>query len=286
MGVFYPLEVKAKRLWRDANWFASSIAASLGNAEANAFYRKIKAEAYLPDELIRVLPNRNVIYVVVPKAASTRIRTLLAKVGGQYSRRLKARGPRKFREPQGLRSMTVSSFYELATSPKTFRFSFVRNPYDRLLSGWANKFQGKPLIMGAPGAPEVDDYLRRRAQIDSALPAGADKTLSFPDFVIFATSSATTRSDPHLQLQDDILSVPGIELEFVGRMERFNEDCAYVLDRIGATDDIKHEATNRVNPSRHGTLLDYYTSEMAERVYRAYERDFDRFGYSRHSLGV
>jgi hypothetical protein len=68
-------------------------------------------------------------------------------------------------------------------------------------------------------------------------------------------------------------------------MERFNEDCAHVLDRIGVTDDIRREVLKRVNPSRHGTLSEYYTSEMAERVYRAHERDFDRFRYAKDSLG-
>jgi hypothetical protein len=278
MGALRPIEVKAKRLWTNGNWFASMLVASWREPAAAEFCRKLEAESFRADDLVRVLPSHDAIYLVVSKAASTRIRTILAAIGGRYSRRLKPSPTPKFREPQGLRSMSVRSFYHLATSPKAFRFSFVRNPYARLLSGWANKFAGRPLV---PGSPEVDDYLARRAQIDPALPAGADHTLSFEQFVTFASASAHSRHDPHIISQDDLLSVPGIALDFIGRMESFNADFGKVLDRLGASDDIRREALVPVNPSQHRHWSEYYTPALAERIYRAYERDFDRFGYPR-----
>jgi hypothetical protein len=36
-----------------------------------------------------------------------------------------------------------------------------------------------------------------------------------------------------------------------------------------------------VNPSQHSHWADYYTPALAERIYRAYRCDFDRFGYPR-----
>ena len=281
MGALRPIEVGAKRLWTNGRWFSSMLIASWREPAAVEFCRKLEAEAFRTDDLVRVMPSHDVIYLVVSKAASTRIRTILAAIGGRYSRRLKPGPVRKFREPQGLRSMTVRSFYHLATSPKTFRFSFVRNPYARLLSSWANKFEGKPLVPGLPGSPEVNDYLARRQQIDPALPAGADRTLSFEQFVIFAAASAHSRHDPHILAQDDLLSVPGIALDFIGRMESFNADFGRVLDRLGASEEIRRDALVPVNPSQHRHWSDYYTPTLADRIYRAYERDFDRFGYPR-----
>ena len=154
----------------------------------------------------------------------------------------------------------------------------MRNPYARLLSYWASRFENEPLV---PGQTEVDDYLARRGQIDWALPVGADKTLSFEDFVTFAAASANSRQNQHLQLQDDILSVPGISLDFIGRMESFNADFTYVLDRLGASEQVRREALVPVHSSRHRHWSEYYTPKLADRVYRAYQRDFDRFGYSR-----
>jgi hypothetical protein len=75
--------------------------------------------------------------------------------------------------------------------------------------------------------------------------------------------------------------MPGIALDFVGRIERFSQDIVRVLDHIAATNGIRGDAANPVNPSRHGPWADYYTPELRDRIYRAYERDFDRFEYPR-----
>lgn len=278
MGVLRPIEVAAKRAWTDSAWHASMAVAALREPAAAEFCRKFEAEAFMPEKLIRVMPALEVIYLLVPKAANTRIRTILTAIGGRYSWRLKPSRWGKLREPQGPRSMTARSFYRLATSPSAFRFSFVRNPYTRLLSCWADKFQGRALV---PGLPEIDDYLARRERIDASLPFGADRTLSFEGFVTFASASLTMEHDLHLHRQDDLLSVSGIALDFIGRVEMFNTDFAKVLDRLGASDEIRREALVPLNTSRHQLCSDHYTPRMADCVYRAYERDFDRFGYPR-----
>jgi hypothetical protein len=68
-------------------------------------------------------------------------------------------------------------------------------------------------------------------------------------------------------------------------MESFNPDFTYVLDRLGASEEIRREALVPVHSSRHRHWSEYYTPQLAERIYRAYERDFDRFKYSRSPSG-
>jgi hypothetical protein len=178
--------------------------------------------------------------------------------------------------------MTKSSFYRLATGADTLRFSFVRNPYARAVSCWADKYRGKPLV---PGDPFTDVYLERCREIDAALPAGADRTLSFADFVTFVTAVARLRCDIHFQVQDDILSMPGITLDFVGKVETFARDFGRVLDHVRASDALRRAATPAVNESAHDRWASYYTPELADRIYRAYECDFDRFAYPRAIAG-
>jgi hypothetical protein len=91
------------------------------------------------------------------------------------------------------------------------------------------------------------------------------RRVSFPSARPGFGDVALLRDNAHWQLQDDILSMPGLALDFVGRVETFDRDIVRVLDHICA--------------DRSWPL--YYTQGLADRVYAAYESDFDRFGYAR-----
>jgi hypothetical protein len=275
MRLFRPVETTVKEL----PWIASEQLAEWFDPAAAEFYRRLTAGGYEPDALVNVLPRHKLLYIVVPKAASTRIRTTLAMVDGRRMRTLKPSRRSKYRGPYGPRSMTVGAFFRLATAPETLRFSFVRNPYARVVSCWADKFAGKPLVAGHH--PVIDAYLSLRRAIDPRLPAGPGCTLQFSEFVTFAASTAKARHDIHLQAQCDILSMPGIALDHTGKVESFDHDFAPVLDHLGVGDDICRDACRVLNASDHDDWRGYYTRELAERVYRAYECDFDRFGYAR-----
>ena len=274
MRLLRPIEVRAKQL----SWIATEPLVDFFDPAAAAFYARLASHGYEPDVLVNVLPSHRLLYVVVPKAASTRIRQTLARTAGRRILSLKPSRRLRFSGPHGPRSMTKSSFFQLATSPETLRFSFVRNPYARAVSCWADKFRGKPLV---PGDPFIDTYLARRQEVEAELPAGPDRTLTFSEFVVFLADVASSRSDIHFQIQHDILSMPGIVLDFVGKVESFAEDFIRVLDHLGASDTLRREAMLPMNESDHDQWMSYYTPELAHRIYRAYECDFDRFAYPR-----
>jgi hypothetical protein len=172
----------------------------------------------------------------------------------------------------------VSAFHRLATDSATLRFSFVRNPYERLVSAWADKFQDRYLVAGDSF---IDKYLAHRNAIDPSLPRGEHRMLTFADFVTYATATASLRVDAHWQLQDDILNMPRLALDFIGRVETFARDIRRVLDHVGADQRLRQAAVMPPHASPHHSWPLYYTQDLADRVYRAYERDFDRFGYPR-----
>jgi Sulfotransferase family len=274
MRLLRPVEVRAKEFL----WTASCPLTRIFDPAAAEFYAKFISGGYEPELLVNVLPVHKLLYVALPKAASTRIRQTLARIAGRYIISLKPSRRSRYRGPHGPRSMTKSAFFRLATDAETLRFSFVRNPYARALSCWADKFRGKPLV---PGDPLIDAYLATRRELAADLPVGADRSLSFAQFVDFAAATAQRRCDIHIQAQDDILSMPGIRLDHVGKVESFAEDFAPVLDHVRASDAIRRDAMLPLNESRHDHWSAYYTPELADRIYRAYERDFDRFGYRR-----
>jgi len=282
MRLLKPVEHQTKRLWdkslAHSRWYADTLLAPWREPAALDLGRRLKGPESDNANLINVLPERGVIYIAIPKAASTRIRAILSGIGGRYSRKLNPGRWGKRREPERTSHIGFISLYRLAKNPGTFCFSFVRNPYARVLSCWSEKFQGKPLVPGL--LPIIDDYLARRAQIDPKLPHGPDQTLPFESFVTFAETSAHLDvAEVHLRAQTDHLDAPGIPVEFIGRVESFNDDFAVVLDRLKASDEIRREAVTKANESTHKPWLEYYTPDLAERIYRAYESDFDRFRY-------
>lgn len=245
---------------------------------ALAFFKALRDGGFDPDAHIDVLPRYRLIYLSVPKCASTTVKLALSEL-----QRGTAPPPDRIhvRRYSGLNSPTqvgLSEFHRLAVGSATLRFAFVRNPYARLVSAWADKFQNKALIAGDSF---VDLYLDHRAAVDPTLPHGPEKTLSFKQFVEFAVATCEQRVNAHWQLQDDLLTMPGINLDFTGKVESFRPDFARVINHIGTAPATLQRFGAAFNASLHGPWPEYYDNALAARVHRAYERDFDRFGYTR-----
>jgi hypothetical protein len=245
---------------------------------AYQFYARMIASGYDPSAHIDILPKHRIVYVCVPKAASSRIKMSLSSLLGRQLSSFEEANKRKLSGLKAPHHVGLSFFYQLAMDAGTLRFSFVRNPYARLVSCWADKFQNKPLIAGDSF---VEQYLDARTHVDSSLPAGGGQTLSFPDFTRFVAEPAVRRLNAHWQCQHELVEGPAITLDFIGRVESFDKDFVRVFDHVGATDVLRSKTRQPINVSSHRPWKDYYTTELAAAVYRTYERDFDLFKYPR-----
>jgi hypothetical protein len=272
-----------KQTWFNMRWEAEHRFAQWRNREMIAFYEQLFERGYCPERFIRIIADPKMIYIAVSKAASTRVKAILSEVAGQRSRTLGSTRKEKFRESADMRRVGFHTFYQMAIGADTLRFSFVRNPYERLVSCWANKFQGLPLIPGQ--SKKLDIYLNLRKEIDRRLPAGADQTMSFSDFVIYATQTHTRRLDQHWNLQTDVLEMPGIRLDIIGKVENFASDVSRILHDVPMDAELRARVRERVaqplNPSARGRCAQYFSPELVDMAYRAYEKDFDKLGYPR-----
>jgi hypothetical protein len=174
--------------------------------------------------------------------------------------------------------MTVGSFKRLAQGPDTLRFSFVRNPYARAVSCWADKYAAKPLVRSDFF---INKYLAARQELSLSLPAGPDQSLSFADFVNFVARASDPHKDNHLHAQSSILALRGLKLDFIGKVESYCSDFRRVLEHVDACDEIVRDSAAAVNASHHDAWDRYYTKELSELIYRTYEADFDQFKYPR-----
>ena len=266
------------RTFRQWSWPIADKAARLLHPRAQAFYTTLIEGGYDPNVLIDVLPDQRIVYICIPKCASARIKKTLSALLGRHVESSEEAYTRQQSGLKNPKAVGASTFWRLATDPAALRFSFVRNPYARLVSLWAHQFRDKPLV---PGPSSINSYLASCGRVDPSLPKGADRVISFKEFVAFVSATANDRIDAHWTQQVAIIDMPGITLDFVGKVETFAHDFSRVLDHVHADPVLRIRSVLPFNASDHDDWQAHYTAELANIVYHAYEPDFDRFDYPR-----
>lgn len=154
---------------------------------------------------------------------------------------------------------------ELLASPKYhgyFKFAFVRNPWDRLVSCYRDKILGEGLGLRA---------YRRGPMVP--------KGLTFAGFVDAVCEIPDHKANPHFRSQFSMLSDDGGSLlpDFVGRFENLGEDFAWVGEGIGVPDLTLPHLLRTSGGSPYRAAYDARTRSLTEERYR---RDAEVFGYS------
>ena len=143
-----------------------------------------------------------------------------------------------------------------------FKFAFVRNPWDRLLSSFAH-------IRTAAYDPEWHTS-------HTALDGFGD----FESFVLALENPKFRRrilALTHFRPQTDWITLARsneIAVDFVGRFENLDEDYAIVADRLGIS-----EPTPKVNASDHVPYREAYSRKMRDIVADVYDNSVALFGY-------
>jgi hypothetical protein len=140
-----------------------------------------------------------------------------------------------------------------------FKFTFVRNPWDRLLSAY--------MFLKKGGLNEMD-----RAWAETHLAPFE----TFDQFVLEWVNEENVWSWVHFIPQHHfICDTQGVvKMDFVGRQESIREDFDVVKQRLSI--DIELPVLNKTRArSHHG----YYTEETREIVSRVYARDIELFDY-------
>lgn len=140
--------------------------------------------------------------------------------------------------------------YEPMKYNNVFKFVFVRNPWDRIVSCYCNK------IVKKCWAPFAECY---------------DKDFDY--FIDFINRQDLAKADRHIKLQTKMF--PYFHVNFIGRFETFEKDLRYVLKAIG----LKDVNIPKANPSRHKHYSQYYTARTKKIIARKYEADIEAFGY-------
>lgn len=143
-----------------------------------------------------------------------------------------------------------------------FKFSFVRNPWDRLHSAYN--------FLRSGGMNERDLEWSSRV---------LSRFGSFDEFVRQWITRETVYSYYHFVPQTDFLCLPGqdqIAVDFVGRFERIELDFATVCSHIGRSVELPHHNATKAGLAPYRNA---YTSASRRIVAAVYRRDIEMFGY-------
>ena len=187
---------------------------------------------------------------------------------------------------------------------RMFRFTFVRNPWSRLVSGYLNRIVGRGIEYRqmmkrvARGSwYRVDRrarYYLRKWTLGAGWPESAEPT--FREFVQREVAGlAPDDMNPHWRPQHAFIG--SFEPDFVGKFERLEEDVEQLCLRLGIDNSLPHLNRSRYKKkstsecfadcaqselrSMHELPLyrQFYTPDLVDIVADVYRQDIQRFGY-------
>lgn len=154
-------------------------------------------------------------------------------------------------------------FYDFITEDrfsKYFKFTIVRNPWDRLLSAF---------MFLKNGGINASDRTWSNVHLK--------KFTNFETFVREWVNDKNIYSYIHFVPQNYFLCIDNSRplVDFIGYYENIEEDFQYIAQKIGIKTTLKKLNTNTVK----GNYVDYYSDETSAIVEKVYKKDIKMFGY-------
>lgn len=140
-----------------------------------------------------------------------------------------------------------------------FKFTFVRNPWDRLVSAYAFLSKG--------GMNERDQAFGQSV---------LGRYPNFEDFVMRWLDEKNIYTQIHFVPQwEFVVDGWGRQcMDFVGRFERIDDDFRFIMAQLG-----RGGSLPMTNASKRSDYRDYYNTRTRRRVEDVYRRDVEEFEY-------
>ncbi len=215
------------------------------------------------DYLINVSKTYKYIYFETPKVGCSTIKKTLQKLEVSDASDIPEDVHQKKLSPL-LSPLDLEKNFSEYLTDAYFKFSFVRNPYTRILSCYLDK------IIGI----QKDVYLPK-------IGYSLTDNVSFKAFLLAIKEQTFFEMDVHWMPQHILLGADKIPLDFIGRQENFDNDLAKVLSIITKSDsnapNISNERPHAVGANKK--LLQYLTKDTAQLIHEIYADDFRLYGY-------
>jgi len=196
--------------------------------------------------------DRRWLFVHIQKTGGDAVRTALG---------LKTDDPHKHLLASELRALYGDAYWR-----QCFKFTFVRNPWDRLVSWWSKIDASRGAHSNGTALNRFQSFVLQRATTFEGFLMNCDEEIVDED----------GRKWIYRNQLDYLTDSTGeLLVDFVGRFETLQQDFASVTQQL-FRDPIQ---LPYVNQSKHHRYPEYYTPALAQMVARRYRRDIEAFGY-------
>jgi len=220
--------------------------------------------------LCNVSHRFKICYIETPRVACSTIKKTL-QTAEIYPRPWDFHTPHMKRGESPLRFIDENTFASILYSEEYFKFSFVREPFARVLSAYMEKMRQLQLFRPDP------DFHKRYA----ALGLDVRHNVSFLDFLRRIAELPPQDLDIHWCPQHLLLNFDKIKYDHIGRFERFAEDFSVVqnviYERSGIKFDTQSVEWRKVDAQ--SKIKYFLTKETADLVSRIYASDYECFRY-------
>ncbi|XP_070688606.1 carbohydrate sulfotransferase 14 [Pempheris klunzingeri] len=160
-----------------------------------------------------------------------------------------------------------------------FKFMFVREPMERLLSAYRNKFGEIEFYQKKYGVEIIKRYRKGRAKEASV--SGDDVT--FAEFVHYLLDEDVERMNEHWMPMYNLCQPCAVNYNFIGSHERLESDAEFVLQHIGAPPYVHFPERQTWYKPVTTETLHYYLCSLPQKLLREllpkYILDFSLFTY-------
>ncbi|RMC03038.1 hypothetical protein DUI87_20231 [Hirundo rustica rustica] len=247
-----------------------------------------KRRVLTPNDLKHLVVDEDheMIYCYVPKVACTNWkRVMMVLTGrGKYSDPMEIPA-NEAHVSSNLKTLNQYSIAEINHRLKNYmKFLFVREPFERLVSAYRNKFTQKYNTSFHKRYGTKIVRRQRKNATQEALRKGDD--VKFEEFVAYLIDPHTQREEPfneHWQTVYSLCHPCHIHYDLIGKYETLEEDSNYVLQLAGVGNYLKfptYAKSTRTTDEMTTEFFQNISSLHQMQLYEVYKLDFLMFNYS------
>uniref|UniRef100_A0A8C4Q1P8 Carbohydrate sulfotransferase n=1 Tax=Eptatretus burgeri TaxID=7764 RepID=A0A8C4Q1P8_EPTBU len=226
------------------------------------------------------------LYCEIPKVGCTNWRRVLLVLAGHVEgppdsiKHVAAHGIKKLRPLSSYSNREIKFRLTMYT-----KFLFVREPFNRLVSAYRDKFEGNnTLYQEIVGRWIIEKF--RENPSKEALTMG--KGVTFTEFVRFITYY-TNYMDRHWFPMYKLCFPCDIHYDFIGKLENINIEAQWFLHHVGTPDTVDYPKRKDTAVSRtDNDITDYYIKQLSPEdrnaLFELAKQDYELFDYPKPKL--